>query len=122
MSLSCLICQPSQKTQFEIEEGDQNVRNIPTLKSCCMRLDRNWSGHLSPPRYKKMRTEQSMGVNKTPKKGHRRGHSMSVVQLEDDCSPRLSRSGGMRRDWSFEDLRQARALGKSNLRGEGSRD
>ena len=122
MSLSCLLCDPSQKNKFEIEEEDQNVRNIPTLKSSCMRLDRNWSGHLSPPPYKKMRNEQSMGVNKTAKKGHRRGHSMGVVQLGEDFSPRLSRSGGMRRDWSFEDLRKARALGKTNLRGEGSRN
>ncbi|KAF9623614.1 hypothetical protein IFM89_003541 [Coptis chinensis] len=115
MSLSCLICQTSRKKEFDLEvRRDQHARSVAKLKSsCCIGLERNWSGGLStPPRYKKIRNETSMLINKNVnvKKTHRR-----MVSLERDCAPRLVRSGGMRRDWSFEDLRHRRN-GKKNCR------
>lgn len=38
--------------------------------------------------------------------GHRRMHSTGAVTFEGTAKPRLVRSSGMRRDWSFENLRQ----------------
>ncbi|KAJ0052469.1 hypothetical protein Pint_03435 [Pistacia integerrima] len=80
-----------------------------------MKVERSWSGPLASPPYEQIRepvTSQSMQLvssNKV-KKGHRRYKSTSVVAFEENTEPRLVRSSGMRRDWSFEDLGQRNAL------------
>lgn len=53
-----------------------------------------------------------MPVVRRVKKGHRRRYSAEVVVYGDLDEPRLVRSSGLRRDWSFEDLRKQRELMK----------
>ncbi|PIA39957.1 hypothetical protein AQUCO_02600420v1 [Aquilegia coerulea] len=121
MSLSCLICNTNQKKEFDLEAGYE--RNLSLrFKTCCVGLERNWSGNLSPPRYKKIRNDSAIPINKSGSmKGHRRVQSMAVTSYEGACSPRLVRSGGMRRDWSFEDLRKFRNA-QLNFRDGGSKN
>lgn len=77
-------------------------------------IERNWSGALaspSPP-WEEMRepvTPQSVSSKKV-KKGHRRYKSAAVVAIDEINKPRLVRSAGMRRDWSFEDFRKRNAF------------
>ncbi|GFS32574.1 hypothetical protein Acr_00g0023280 [Actinidia rufa] len=68
------------------------------------KVDRNWSGNLVPRPYEKMRNELK---EKPTRAGHHRLHSISGLGEYED-GPRLVRSCGMRRDWSFEDLRKRR--------------
>lgn len=85
---------------------------------CCIRVDRSWSGNLSPASYEQIRSEPMSVViskKKKIKKGHRRLNTIDTtygaavaVAFEADAAPRLARSSGMRRDWSFENLREKR--------------
>ena len=68
------------------------------------KVDRSWSGNLVPRHYEKMRNESK---EKPARVGHHRLHSISGFGGYED-GPRLVRSCGMRRDWSFEDLRKRR--------------
>ncbi|OVA02946.1 hypothetical protein BVC80_9095g153 [Macleaya cordata] len=103
MSISCLNCQTSKRSDREPDCG---------LRLCCIGVDRSWSGNLTPPPYEQIGNGSSVGVTSKGRKGHRRIHSTGVLAFEgrsgDSGEPRLLRSCGMRRDWSFENLRQIR--------------
>ncbi|GFP87226.1 hypothetical protein PHJA_000866300 [Phtheirospermum japonicum] len=66
------------------------------------RVERSWSGNLAPnlkpnkTNFRKMRTRI-----------HNRGPGSEAVFDSAPATPRLVRCSGMRRDWSFEDLRRA---------------
>ncbi|TKY58765.1 hypothetical protein E2542_SST15836 [Spatholobus suberectus] len=89
MSLSCLTCgQILQRVNSDRE-------CLPEIKPCrkaTMQVDRSWSGNMTPPQCARG------AVAKIKTEHHRRTNSEGVV------GPRLVRSSGMRRDWSFEDL------------------
>lgn len=74
---------------------------------CCVMVEKSWSGNLTPPRpYDQMKNTSR---TKAKKGRHRRLNSTGGVGFEGDgisTEPRLVRSSGMRRDWSFENLRQ----------------
>ncbi|KAH7833836.1 hypothetical protein Vadar_010206 [Vaccinium darrowii] len=108
MSLNCLRCQNLLRTGSEKEHiegcGDHQKPHFKLHWPKVDKVDRSWSGNLVPrPSYDKIRNETMNGGgggggqrNTTPRSG--------PLRLE--SGPRLARSCGMRRDWSFEDLRQ----------------
>ncbi|EOY23996.1 hypothetical protein QUC31_008538 [Theobroma cacao] len=107
MSLNCLTCQVLQRTDSNKDRDYGKEKD--SRKFCCIRVDRSWSGNLSPAAYEQIRNEP-MPV--PTRKGHRRLNTIDTtfgaVAFEADGEPRLVRSCGMRRDWSFEDLRGTR--------------
>lgn len=98
MSLNCL--KSLKRTDSGIEmQGD----SLCPEKANINRFERNWTGNLSPmSNYGKMRARSNLMAGKKEKEAHFRTHHSGPVDL---ASPRLVRSSGMRRDWSFEDLR-----------------
>lgn len=89
-------------------------------------VGRNWSGALTPPPlpYEHIRGGGGGGVNgvkKVRKSQLRRLRSTTEEPLMEEGGeggePRLVRSSGMRRDWSFEDLRQRQCEERSSRRG-----
>nr|DAD24050.1 TPA_asm: hypothetical protein HUJ06_025513 [Nelumbo nucifera] len=110
MSLCCLSGEGSTMTEPDSEFVHEQVK--PRFRLCCIGVERSWSGSLTPPPYNKiMRSESPTEMKNNRKKGHRRIHSTGAVAFGMETGtgePRLLRSGGMRRDWSFEDLTQTR--------------
>ncbi|XP_022717777.1 uncharacterized protein LOC111276252 isoform X3 [Durio zibethinus] len=79
-------------------------------KNCSKTVDRSWSGNLGPAAYEEIRSEPLMSVaprKKIKKGGHRRLNTIDTTYGAEG-EPRLVRSCGMRRDWSFENLREER--------------
>ncbi|KAJ7953458.1 putative Plant/MZA15-19 protein [Quillaja saponaria] len=104
MSLNCLTCQSIQRTDSE-RRGDYG-KEYSLRKLFCVQMERSWSGNMSPPSYEQIRSGAVEVVKKKIRRGgHRRIHSTGTVAFERDTEPRLVRSCGMRRDWSFENLR-----------------
>ncbi|XP_021890752.1 uncharacterized protein LOC110809281 [Carica papaya] len=112
MSLNCLTCQTLLRTDSDreydnntIDEEDQVVENLYYEKT-----ERNWSRNLTPPVYKKMKSGSLLVTSsRKVKRSHRRlNTSTGVVGYETSAEPKLERSVGMRREWSFEDLREKR--------------
>ncbi|MCL7049855.1 hypothetical protein MKW94_002726 [Papaver nudicaule] len=97
----CLSSQTSKKVEGEPDCG---------LKLCCIGVDRSWSGNLTPPPYEQIGNGSSVPTSKGRRGHHRRIHSTGILAFEgrngESGEPRLMRSCGMRRDWSFENLRQ----------------
>lgn len=111
MSLSCLTCQKIIRTdsEKELREHDGNGKDSFGLLSKAERV--SWSGNLTPrqrPNYEKMRSGSSLvPTKKMWKKAHHLMHSSGAigsVEFSINEQPKLARSCGMRRDWSFEDL------------------
>ncbi|KAI4371502.1 hypothetical protein MLD38_019730 [Melastoma candidum] len=119
MSLSCLSCPSAQRTN-----SDTDYRHDP-CQNKLHRIDeeRNWSGPLrSPPLdctgrsgpiggLPMNRTKSSRGpphrlMCTSGELGFVRGEIETGADVVGE--PRLIRSSGIRRDWSFEDLRQRR--------------
>lgn len=102
MSLNCL--KSLKRTNSGIEmQGDTLCPEKGNINRFLARVERNWTGNLSPrPNYGKMRTGSNLMAGKKEKEAHFRTHHSGPADL---ASPRLVRSSGMRRDWSFEDLR-----------------
>ena len=110
MSLNCLTCQQMQRSDSERQCSHEK----PCRKLCCVKIDRSWSGNISPPPYEQINISKSgpvaIGVIKKKKKEHRRLNSAGSIAFKGNHGePRLVRSSGMRRDWSFENLRQRMA-------------
>ncbi|XP_038725797.1 uncharacterized protein LOC120016898 [Tripterygium wilfordii] len=106
MSLNCLTCQSSQRTNSEQEYCN---RGKQCKKIFCIKVDRSWSGNLNPQPYKQIRSGSKVVAAQKMRNCHRRLNSTGAVIFEGSgAEPRLVRSCGMRRDWSFEDLRQRR--------------
>ncbi|KAB2053906.1 hypothetical protein E1A91_A12G224500v1 [Gossypium mustelinum] len=101
MSFNCLTFQVLEENDSINEKDPFGKQKKVTF--CC--VSRTWSGH-----YEQIRSE-AMPVTGDPKKikeGHRRLNTIHTIYeskgYEADAQPRLVRSCGMRRDWSFEDL------------------
>ncbi|CAK7356142.1 unnamed protein product [Dovyalis caffra] len=105
MSLNCLSCQDLQRSGSEREWLQcKSHRN----KLSCIKEERSWSGNLSLPCYGEMgRNSTAVAARKVIKKEPRRLNSTGGVAFKGCEEPKLVRSSGMRRDWSFEDLRKA---------------
>ncbi|XP_030457400.1 uncharacterized protein LOC115678201 [Syzygium oleosum] len=114
MSLNCLICQGGQRTDSDLDyrcAGEDKCCD----RLCGMTVERNWSGPLTPPPYEHIGSGHLIGGPSKGAKGrHRRLHSSGPMAFGGSRvvgpagEPRLVRSWGMRRDWSFEDLAQRR--------------
>ncbi|KAH7514417.1 uncharacterized protein LOC107430587 [Ziziphus jujuba] len=108
MSLNCLTCSQVQRSNSE-SDRKQHGKDRNCTKISNAHVDRSWSGNLaSPPSYEQfcMKNASMLVAHKKVTQGHRRLHSTGAVAFEGGAEPRLVRSSGMRRDWSFEDLRQ----------------
>ena len=105
MSLNCLSCQDSQRSASEREclQGKPHKKKLG-----CITVERSWSGNLSPPSRGQMgRKSTAVATRKMIKKEPHRLNSAGGVTFKGCEEPRLVRSSGMRRDWSFEDLMKA---------------
>ncbi|XP_022738654.1 uncharacterized protein LOC111291275 [Durio zibethinus] len=111
MSLNCLTRQVLQRTDSN-NHRDHCVKEKDSRKFCGIGIDRSWSGNI----YEQIRSDHdpmSVVPSKKIKKGHHRrlntiDTTYGAVAFEADGEPRLVRSCGMRRDWSFENLREER--------------
>ncbi|KAJ4728682.1 putative Plant/MZA15-19 protein [Melia azedarach] len=116
MNLNCLACQNLQRTNSDKDYGHEGHHHLRKL--CCLKVERSWSGNLAPPPYEQISKGSRVVAAKKVKKSHRRINSTGAVAFESNNSePKLVRSVGMRRDWSFEDLRQR----NENRKGNGGR-
>ncbi|KAJ7943821.1 putative Plant/MZA15-19 protein [Quillaja saponaria] len=103
MTLSCFTCKTLQRTDSE-RGRDYGKEN--SLRKSCLQIERSWSGNITPPYEQTKSGAIAVAKKKINKCGHRRIHSTGTVSFERNTEPRLGRSCGMRRDWSFEDLRK----------------
>lgn len=120
MSLSCLTCggygKPTSDVELEQDDsyggGGGGAGCGPWTARCCWE-NRNWSGELTPPPYENLRSRSIPAKPADKKKGRRRmsedGGGSHLLAGEAAAGPQLKRSGGMRRDWSFEDLPNRKA-------------
>ncbi|OMO77298.1 hypothetical protein CCACVL1_15108 [Corchorus capsularis] len=114
MSLNCLAChQVLQRTDSnnDLRNYDNNNNEKDIKRFWGIKVDRSWSGNLSPVAFEHVRNNTDPSTppaKKMLKKGHRRLNTIDttfrMVSFEADGEPKLVRSSGMRRDWSFEDL------------------
>ncbi|KAK7252478.1 hypothetical protein RIF29_36443 [Crotalaria pallida] len=98
MSLSCLTC--SQVLQRTDSYG-QDFYVEKDYRGACHRPERSWSGNIAPT---PKREGTRGGAVAKLKADHRRVLSTGNVNFSANSEPRLVRSSGMRRDWSFENL------------------
>ncbi|XP_019156682.1 PREDICTED: uncharacterized protein LOC109153269 [Ipomoea nil] len=114
MSLNCLTCQRTNSLRGGIEAaitvGRQKAKAGRTLRRNHAAVERSWSGNLVPRLTAGNNNGSGAGAASNPglqkvERGgvsRRRHRHSGPVEYE---PPRLVRSSGMRRDWSFEDLR-----------------
>ncbi|OAY29913.1 hypothetical protein MANES_15G181600v8 [Manihot esculenta] len=102
MSLNCLTCHDLQRNNSGREYDQEKLAN---RNLCCTQVERSWSGNLSPSPYEQI-GKSSMAISRTIRQNHRRMNSTGRVAFQGSCEPKLLRSSGMRRDWSFENLGQ----------------
>jgi hypothetical protein len=96
MSLSCLTCsQVLQRTDSFRELFKENEYRERSKK-----VDRTWSGNMPSPN----KETTKGGPLAKIKANHRRNHSTGNISYSGRAEPKLVRSSGMRRDWSFENL------------------
>ncbi|KAF3449444.1 hypothetical protein FNV43_RR10172 [Rhamnella rubrinervis] len=118
MSLNCLTCSQVQRTNSDQACDRKHGKDRNCKKICCVQVDRSWSGNLAPPPYEHIFVKNAsmlVAKKKVVKAGHRRLYSTGAVTFEGTAEPRLVRSSGMRRDWSFEDLRPGRDEKKGRI-------
>ncbi|CAN8285121.1 unnamed protein product [Cochlearia groenlandica] len=102
MSLNCLACHNLQRS-----DSDRDIRRS-------LNKDPNFTEKLATSRYDKMlRNKSSLPIVRKIKTGHhhhRRLYSAETVMVYEDLEeePKLIRSSGIRRDWSFENLQKQR--------------
>lgn len=110
MSLNCLTCQAQRRENLDLDCGC--IKEEGPYNLCCVMVDRNWSGPLASPSYEHISRSGPLGLRtKKAKKGHRRLRSIAASSVGEKPQAgtgeaRLVRSSGMRRDWSFENLRK----------------
>ncbi|GKV10694.1 hypothetical protein SLEP1_g22022 [Rubroshorea leprosula] len=124
--INCLTCQDLQRTNSDINIDYDRVDPKPHFLSdltCCLR---SWSENPRPPPYEQIyifvkpkKPYERVGgsgplvtpAKKVIMKSHRRINSTGAVSYETGGEPRLVRSSGMRRDWSFlDDLREEKRI------------
>ncbi|CAJ1948106.1 unnamed protein product [Sphenostylis stenocarpa] len=105
MSLNCLTCGnilqrvKSGRSDACLPLPEESIKpcynneNNNNNRKVSKAPNRSWSGNMTPPQF-----EPSGPLAKVKTAHHRRTTS------EGGLGPRLVRSSGMRRDWSFEDL------------------
>lgn len=98
MSLSCLTCSQVLQRTDSFRELFKEKEN--EYRGNRKKVERTWSGNIPSPN-----KEMTKGgaVSKL-KANHRRNHSTGNIPFSDMAEPKLVRSSGMRRDWSFENL------------------
>ncbi|KAM3263912.1 hypothetical protein P3L10_000906 [Capsicum annuum] len=104
MNLNCLTCRILRRTDSDDEERgrfnnvDYNNQELSNFNLCLARVERSWSGNLAPNSgYDNMMTRASNDG------AHRRQNNSGPMEFP-SVTPRLQRSPGLRRDWSFENL------------------
>ncbi|KAK4389912.1 UNVERIFIED_CONTAM: hypothetical protein Sradi_4895900 [Sesamum radiatum] len=118
--MSLINCLRKIDSEEELRRGGLNDVQDNMMHNFMIYLrkaERNWSGNLAPkvkppqPSFRKMRSRSNFGTNKLRMMSPalHRVHSTSQAASYESApaTPRLVRSSGMRRDWSFEDLRRA---------------
>ncbi|XP_059639157.1 uncharacterized protein LOC132281475 [Cornus florida] len=107
MALNCLTCQGMKRVDSDKDFRESCGHDKPYFRLSWSMVERSFSGNLGPPGpCNKMKNDQPpLVAAKRVKKGRHRIHNSEPVNFP-GSSPRLVRSCGMRRDWSFEDLRQ----------------
>jgi len=104
MSLNCLTC--SQLLQRTDSFGDLlPEKEYKEIKEIC-KVDRSWSSNKLPSTPKR-ELPKVVGTVAKLKGDHRRNYSTGDVPYPGSSEPRLVRSSGMRRNWSFEDVTEA---------------
>ncbi|KAJ8774465.1 hypothetical protein K2173_016911 [Erythroxylum novogranatense] len=114
MSFNCLTCQVLQRTDSEKEYlpeiADKKFRHIKVV--------RNWSGNINPTNEHNGAVGIGVSVGtssfkipsrKAKTENHRRLCSTGAINFKINGEPKLVRSSGMRREWSFEDLKRRAA-------------
>nr|AGH62538.1 pollen-specific small CDPK-interacting protein 1 [Petunia integrifolia subsp. inflata] len=96
MSLSCLTCNVLRRTDSDNEQRGRFNNDENSL--CLGRVDRSWSGNLAAPRP----SSQKMTTLTSSDDSNHRHHNSGPMEFP--STPRLLRSPGVRRDWSFEDI------------------
>lgn len=107
MSLSCLSCQFMDGNTSD-PENECNCHKV-SGRLYNVKVERSWSGNIppSPSPYKKMRNKCMNVKVKVMKTVHYPRYSTGSIEFKgNNDEPKLVRSCGMRRDWSFEDLIQ----------------
>ncbi|KAG8382486.1 hypothetical protein BUALT_Bualt05G0082300 [Buddleja alternifolia] len=117
MSMNCLKRMDSEEDVRANKLNELQDSNKPNFSLLLGMVERSFSGTLTPnfrpkPNYPKMRSRSNLGPTKKPNNGptplhlaHNCGPAAAFESSQ--ATPRLVRSSGMRRDWSFEDLRRA---------------
>ncbi|KAE8724157.1 Detected protein of unknown function [Hibiscus syriacus] len=103
MSLNCLNCQILKRTDSD-NDIDHHCAKPKYARKIRSKKARSKS-EISPAVYEQLRREEPIMQVVGSKKGHHRRLNTvdnGAVAFEVDCNPRLLRSSGMRRDWSFE--------------------
>ncbi|KAI9111702.1 hypothetical protein K1719_017392 [Acacia pycnantha] len=103
MSLNCLACTLIPRTDSYRENNlPERVTKLRAL------VARSWSGVMDPPDDSHQQchdqTRKTRGSSAKIKPDHRRVHSASDASCSGSLEPRLVRSCGVRRNWTFEDL------------------
>ncbi|KAL4602118.1 hypothetical protein ACB092_10G029500 [Castanea dentata] len=112
MNLNCLSrkLMHGNKSDSDCGEHDRDKSGRRLFNSKAEGI--SWSGYLYipmsiPPPYKKMRSNTTRSTKMKVKTGHCQKHKSGPLEFKSsNDEPRLVRSRGMRRDWSFENLRQ----------------
>lgn len=100
--MNCLACQGVVRTNSIEEFGDPI--DVPTSLWTIQETDTKTPPPPKPDYGNIMRSASIVGVPRHHNNVPRRCHSTVAASVEDQ--PKLVRSCGMRRDWSFEDLRK----------------
>ena len=109
MNLMCLGCQtiPRTTSSNDIREGYEGELDQSPPTPLLMGQRSSPSKLVRGSKSKKLRDDQSMIIGLPAKPVLHKDKSIKRKEINKDaCKPRLTRSSGMRRDWSFEDLRQ----------------
>ncbi|CAJ1931169.1 unnamed protein product [Sphenostylis stenocarpa] len=88
---------------------------IKKTKEMCKQVDRSWSWNKlsSTPKSE----PPKVGAVAKFKADHRRNYSTGDVPYPEASGPKLMRSSGMRRNWTFEDVteKQEKSIGQGDL-------
>ncbi|XP_054808380.1 uncharacterized protein LOC129310539 [Prosopis cineraria] len=103
MNLNCLACTLIPRTDSYREHNlHERAAKLRAL------VARSWSGAMVLPDDSRQQCHDQQKKTKGPlakiKADHRRIHSASDVSFPGSPEPRLVRSCGVRRNWSFEEL------------------
>ncbi|MCD9560520.1 hypothetical protein HAX54_019217, partial [Datura stramonium] len=111
MSLSCLTCKilrTDSSNELNGKKFNSKDKHKFSGPNCLGRsVERSWSGNLTPsaarPDDNMTHSLLTIPENRVVKKGSQRLHNSGPLDFPTG-TPKLVRSPGIRRDWSFEDL------------------